>query len=85
MIAKFFTRIMNTRRRRVFDVPVGETVVASWNASIYDTVQAYAERVYGTANDPTQIPVNDESYRRIISISPDTLLYLADGNGNLLA
>jgi len=65
--------------------PSDETVVKRWHDGMHTFVQDYAERMYGTSADPDQIPINDESYRKITAISPDALLCLEDAQGSLLS
>lgn len=45
----------------------------------------YAEKIYGTENNPNQLPITEASRKRIVRISPDTLLSLEDTQGNMFA
>ncbi len=73
------------RRERTKEKVNRKLKVQRWHADMYDFVQEYAENIYGTKDDPEQIPISDESYKRITRINPDTLLYLDDGKGNVLS
>lgn len=48
-------------------------------------MDAEAEKIFGTATDSSQIPINEESRRKLASLSPDWINYETDEIGNPMA
>jgi hypothetical protein len=52
------------------------------NWKVIDETIRIAENFYGTAEDPNQIPIKRESYYKFQKLSPKTILYTLNGNGD---
>ncbi|HXK36697.1 MAG TPA: hypothetical protein VJ553_03900 [Candidatus Paceibacterota bacterium] len=44
-----------------------------------------AERIFGTAQDPDQIPINRESLRKLMTLSPESIQHELDDKGDPIA
>ena len=55
------------------------------NQKILDSMMKIAELFFGTETDPDQMPINQESADKLLSIHKNTIVYKIDENGNPIA
>lgn len=60
-----------------------ELSVKRLEADNLDISMRYAEEIYGTQSDLEQLPITEDSRKRIVRISPDTMLSLENEEGKM--
>lgn len=55
------------------------------NKEAFKKVLKISEEFFGTESDPEQMPINQESVDKLVSIHPDTILYKFDEMGQPIA
>lgn len=55
------------------------------NQETFEKVLKISEEFFGTAHDPEQMPINQESADKLASIHPDSVVYKFDEQGDPIA
>ena len=48
-------------------------------------IQKYSEKVFGTDQDPDQMPINEATYEKLVALHPATTLYRTNERGEPIA